>query len=162
MDNTGKRGGKKRQPRRIATRSNLLNDMVFPIALGVGIAVVISQDLDFAESDAITWLLMGLLVAIEGFLIGYVVLWIRSRLANTEIEFRDHDVWLPPGGMRVRGRTVRYAELESVEVSGPGNGRRVKVRWHDGSLTYGWDFVAASLQSFARELERRAGRRLVR
>jgi hypothetical protein len=162
MGNTGKRGGKKRQPRRIETRSNLLKDMVYPIALGVVVAVAISQDLDFAEGDAVTWLLMGLLVAVDGFLIGYVVLWIRSRLANTEIEFRDHDVWLPPGGMRVRGRTVRYSEIESVEVSGPGNGRRVKVRWHDGSLTYGWDFVAASLQSFAHELEQRAGRRLVR
>ena len=149
------RGKKNLQSRKLATRSNLANDLVLVFILGAGPLFGVAYELKVPSGGfTSTWGFLALAIVFECILLGYVLLWYRSRRSDTEIELRSEDVWLPPAGMRLRGRNVYYRDITAVERTR----YRVKIRWKGGSMTYGRDALVGSLEALSKKLEKRVSR----
>ncbi len=154
----GKKKKAKREPqnRKIATQWSV-NDFALPLVLGFGLGVVAARDLqDPSEISSSSWPFLAVAALYECGLLVYLVLWIRSRRSNMDIELRPDEVWLPPSGMWLRGKVVAYRDITAVEVTGRGAiARRIKIRWRGGSRTYGRDAIVDQLGHVQRAFEKR-------
>ena len=102
----------------------------------------------------------ALCVACCGLLCGGVAGWLllcqlTRRSEDTDVVFGEESVWLPATGLRRRGRSVRYADIDKVAKLS--YGRRVRVHWEGGRATFDRDFLpGGGLEDFLNELVRRA------
>lgn len=144
--------------RRMKTKASV-NDLVIPIILAVGLLVGVAGELESPGGDpSVTWPLVAAVGLVELALLAYIATWCwtRSRgAAGMDVELGPEAVYLPPSGLRLRGRTVPYREITSVEVKGPGSGRRITIRFHGGSRSYGRDAIVDQLHHLQRALLQR-------